>query len=140
MMNQENVVPQTDLLPIYKLENVKENKTSKREKKKTQIVQYVVDDLKSNPNLSKNDVASVARACQLIENTVKKKDKIDKLELVIQIFTTMFQHLQPVEVDIIKAIVQFVLDSKLINKVSKFVEIYSYVRKVVINNCLFRDQ
>jgi len=139
-MSQQIAVPQTDLIPVYKLENVKENRTSKRAKKKNQIIQFVVDDLKGNPNLSKSDVACVSRACQLVENMVKKKDKIDKLELVILIFTQIFQHLQPVEIDAIKAIVQFVLDSKLIRKVSKFVELYSYARKVVVNNCLFQDK
>jgi len=129
----------TELLPVHILSNVKENRTSKREKKKQQIINYIVEDLKKNPILSKNDVASVSRACQLIENMVKKKDKIDKLELVISIFSKIFMHLQPAEVDVIKNVVQFVLDSKLIHKVRMSVKVYSYVRKVVINNCLFRD-
>jgi len=129
----------TELLPVHILSNVKENRTSKREKKKQQIINYIVEDLKKNPILSKNDVASVSRACQLIENMVKKKDKIDKLELVISIFNKIFMHLQPAEVDVIKNVVQFVLDSKLIHKVRMSVKVYSYVRKVVINNCLFRD-
>lgn len=133
------IVPSTDLLPVHVIANVKENKTSKREKKKQQIITYVMKDLQDNPILSKNDVASIARACQLIENLVKKKDKIDKLELVLTIFNKIFQHLQPVEIDAIKSGVQFVLDSKLIKKVSTYRHVYSYARKVVINNCLFRD-
>lgn len=130
----------TDLLPVYTLDNVKENRTSKREKKKEQIINYIVSDLKGNPVLSKNDVASIARACQLIENMVKKKDKIDKLELVVTIFSKIFVGLQPQEIDVIKGAVQFVLDSKLIRKVTTYVKLYSYVRKVIINNCLFRDE
>lgn len=139
-MSQSTTETNTELLPVHILSNVKENKTSKREKKKQQIINYVVEDLKKNPILSKNDVASVARACQLVENTVKKKDKINKLELVVLIFSKIFTHLQPAEIDIIKACVQFVLDSKLIRKVGLSVKVYSYVRKVVINNFFFRDQ
>ena len=137
----QNTPPENkyDLLNVNVLENVKENKTSKREKKKEQIINYVVDDLKKNPHLNKSDVASVSRCCQLVENMVKKKDKIDKLELVVMIFNKIFQHLQPAEIDIIKNVVQFVLDSKLIHKVKMYVKVYSWVKKVVINNCLFRE-
>lgn len=138
-MSKPVAPPITDLLPVHTLENVKENRTSKREKKKEQIINYIVSDLKGNPVLSKNDVASVARACQLIENMVKKKDKIDKLELVVTIFSKIFVGIQPHEIDVIKGIIQFVLDSKLIRKVSTYVKVYSYMRKVIINNCLFRD-
>jgi hypothetical protein len=134
------VEPNTELLPVQTLQCVKENPTSKREKKKRQIINYIVEDLQKNPILSKNDVASVARACQLVENMVKKKDKIDKLDLVVSIFNKIFQHLQPAEIDVIKACVQFVLDSKLIHKVKLSVQVYSYLRKVVIHNCLFRDE
>ena len=130
----------TELLPVHILSNVKENRTSKRHKKKEQIINYIVNDLKQNPILSKNDVASVSRACQLIENMVKRKDKIDKMELVVSIFNKIFQHLQPSEIDVIKACVQFVLDSKLIRKVGLYVKVYSYARKVILNNFFFRDQ
>ena len=139
-MNQ-NTPPEkkTELLNVNVLENVKENKTSKREKKKQQIVDYIVDDLKQNPVLSKNDIGCITRACQLIENMVKKKDKINKLDLVIYIFNKLFTHLQPADIEFIKSCVQFVLDSKLITKVKLYVKVYSYFKKVVINNILFRQ-
>lgn len=136
---QPEIVTNTELLPVHILSNVKENRTSKREKKKQQIINYIVEDLKKNPILSKNDVASVARTCQLIENMVKKKDKIDKMEIVVSIFNKIFQHLQPSEIDVIKACVQFVLDSKLIRKVGLSVKVYSYFRKVIFNNFFFRE-
>lgn len=53
------------------------------------------------------------------------------------VFNKIFQHLQPAEIDIIKNVVQFVLDAKLIHKVRMSVKVYSYVRKVVINNFFF---
>lgn len=133
--------PKTDLLPLEKLANVKENKTSKREKKKEQIIVYVVNNLKSNPSLSRNDVASVSNACQLVENIVKKKDKIDKLELVLQIFSRLFLNapLQPNEIEWFKNTVNHLLDSKQIKRIAKHIEFYSYVKKVFISNFLFRD-
>lgn len=133
------IEPKTDLLPMHVLQNVKENRTSKREKKKQQIVNYIVEDLKHKPTVGKGDVASVTHACQLVENMVKKKDKIDKLELVIMVFSKIFQHLQPAEIDLIKGFVQFALDSKLVKRVSTYAQTYYFVRKVIINNFLFRD-
>lgn len=131
--------PEYDLLNINVLQNVKENKTSKREKKKQQIIDYVINDIKKNPVLSKNNVSVIERSCQLIENNVKKKDKIDKLELLLLIFNKLFNHLQPSEIEFIKSTVEYLLDKKLISKVKLCVKVYSYLKKVVINNCLFRD-
>jgi hypothetical protein len=130
----------TDLLPMHIVENVKENPTSKREKKIEQIVNYIVTDLKGNSKLSKNNYGSISRACQLIENLVKKKDKIDKLELVVTVFGKLFPGLSATDIILIKDAVHFVLDSKLIKKVSSRKQLYSYLRKVIISNCLFRDE
>ena len=69
---------ETDLIPLHRVENVRENKTSKREKRKAQIVNYVVKDVRKLPNLSKFSLTWIQRACDLIENIVKKKNKIDK--------------------------------------------------------------
>jgi len=135
----QSEVPKTDLLPVHKLDNLKENKTSKRDRKKEQIVAFVVKDLKNNPNLSRTDFACIAQACQLIENFVKKKDKIDKFDLVVRAFCLLFPGLQPAEIEILRRLVQTVLDSKLVKKIGKHIEFYSYVKKVFISNFLFRD-
>lgn len=137
-MNQ-NVQPVTDLLPIHTLENVKENKTSKREKKKDQIVQYIVRDVKQIPNLCKTNIAWIQRACELIENMVKKKDKIDKWDIIVNVFHVLFPNMPPMDIDLLREMVCHLLDNKLIKKVATSVKLYSFMRKVVISNCLFRQ-
>ena len=130
--------PVTDLLPVQTLGNIKENKSSKREKKKDQIVNYVVNDVKKIPNLNKVNLAWIQRACELIENMVKKKDKIDKWSIMVKIFNTLFAGASPTDMDVLKSHVEHMLDNKLIKKVARHIMAYSFVRKVFISNFLFR--
>lgn len=48
----QNTPPENkyELLNVNVLENVKENKTSKREKKKRQIINYIVENLQKKTN------------------------------------------------------------------------------------------
>jgi hypothetical protein len=80
----------TDLLPMSKLTNMKENKTSKRERKKQQITNHVYNKLLGRSDLAANSVATITDVCQNVENAVRKKDKIDKIDVVIAIMCKFF--------------------------------------------------
>ena len=133
------VIVPTDLLPIQTLSIVKDNATSKREKKKSQVIAYIVADLKMIPTISKNSITCVHRACVLIENMVRKKDKIDKFDLIVKIFTALFPAILPAEIELIREIVTHLLDNKLIFKVARSLKVYSYVKKIMVSNLLFRE-
>lgn len=131
---------QTNSPLANKIANVKENKAFKKERKKQQIIDSVVTDLKKNPARSKTDISCIVRCCSLIENLVKKKYKIDKFDIVIKVFTVLFGALTEVDTKQLAKSVESILDCKLIKKVGIPKEIYSYAKKVFINNFLFRDQ
>jgi hypothetical protein len=128
-----------NLLHLHTVENVKENKTSKREKKKAQIVSYIVNDIKKIPNISKTSICWIQRTCDLIENMVKKKDKIDKWLLIVKVFQLLFPNNSPADLDALKEIIQHLMDNKLIKKVTKHVKLFSYMKKVIVSNFLFRN-
>jgi hypothetical protein len=129
----------TDLLPMSKLTNMKENKTSKRERKKQQITNHVYNKLLGRSDLAANSVATITDVCQNVENAVRKKDKIDKIDVVIAIMCNFFP-LTAIEIEFVKKTVQFLMDNKMIKKITMQREIYCYLKKVVINNLLFRDE
>ena len=56
----------------------------------------------------------------LIEHLVKKKDKINKKELLFEIFDVLFPELTSEEKQQIGAGVEFLLDNKQIKKVSNY--------------------
>lgn len=120
--------------------NVKENKAFKKGRKMQQIVDIIVRELKKNPNREKHDVSCIMRCCELIENLVKKKYHMDKFDIVVKVFTTLFGVLAGPEVELLKKTVDAILDCKLIKKVALSKSVISYLKRVFTHNFLFRDE
>ena len=120
--------------------NVNENKAFKRERIKQNIIDIVRFEIDKNPNRHKNDISCIIRACELIENLVKKKYNIDKFDIILKVFNALFGVLQPADIEQLKKAVDAVLACKLIKKVCYRKNIYSYIKKVFIHNFLFREQ
>jgi len=139
-MSAPPIIPTpTDLIPTHLTALVKKQHTFKKDVKLKQTVDFIVADVSQNPKRSKNDVGCIARVCTLIENIIKKKDNIDKFEVVKQVFNILFGNLTQPEIDQLKNIVQFLLDSDMISKLPYSTLITSYLKKVISNNFLFRD-
>ena len=66
--------------------------------------------------------------CKLIENLVQKKDKIDKKELVKDVFKQLF-NLQPPELLILDATVEFLWSNGLICKIPLSKKSVSFLKK-----------
>lgn len=84
------------------------------------VLDKIVQELKKLPNLQSfklnNEMASLV--CTLIENTVKKKDKVDKKKLAVQVLTLVFT-LNPAEQIVISNQIEYLLENKLIKKIKK---------------------
>ena len=127
-----------DLIPVHVIELVKKKHTFKRKEKVKQIINYIVKDLQKNETINKNDLGAIRRCCELIENMVKKKDKIDKFDIVVKVFTILCAY--PVaEIPILKNNVQELLDNKAIKKVKNITKVYSYIRRVIVSNFFFHE-
>lgn len=104
----------------------------KRQIKIKQLIDYIVNELKGL-QLNKLDPALCEHLCNLIENFVKKKYKIDKSDLLIQIYKALFPSnngITDADITQIKLIVQHLLDSKLIQKMPFIKTVANYVLKV----------
>ena len=66
--------------------------------------------------------------CKLIENLVQKKDKIDKKELVKDVFKQLF-NLQPPELLVLDATVEFLWSNGLICKIPLSKKSVSFLKK-----------
>lgn len=118
---------------------VKENKSFRSSTKAKDLVKVIVADLQRGTKGIKEDQGLVCRACSLIENLVSKKDKINKFDLLVDVYKVLFVSMTPVEIEALRRLVQFCLDSKMIKKVSRFVKLFSYCKNVFIHNFLFRE-
>lgn len=125
--------PNLNLLPISTLDIVKRPNQFKRDVKFKQIVDYVVKDIKQNPKLHKQYSSVLTRACNLIENSVLKKDNINKFDLLVDIYKVLFNDMQSHEIDILRLNVQDLLDNKSIKKVSNKKIVYNYFADAFIN-------
>ena len=133
------VEPPSDLLPSYVNELVPKVHSVRKDCKSKQLVDYIVSDIKKIPNIAqkKNDIVIIQRICTLIENCVEKKDKINKLDLAVQICNLVFGQLTPDEINVLKNGINFLCDSKGIMKISYISRAYNYVSKVISSNFLF---
>ena len=84
------------------------------------LLKLVTEKIRLIPNyeILKNEIELVLLVCNIIENIVKKnkKTKIDKKQLVIDIFTTVFGN----QIDILslKITIDFLFNNKLIKQIS----------------------
>lgn len=72
--------------------------------------------------------------CRLAENLVKKSDGVNKKQLVQDIFKSLF-NLQPAELLILDASIQFLWDNNLINKIPASKKAVRWFKKKVSFLC-----
>jgi len=103
-----------------------------------QIVDHIVHDLKQIPNFHKRrfDSEFILRACNFIENLITKKDKMNKLELLVDVFVQIF-NINDDEIKTLQSTVSFLCDRKLIKKISRIKWVRKFVVKVVSRQLFF---
>jgi len=127
----------SSLLPVQKLEVQKPSKTVRRLLKVAQLVSYIVEQVKPLvvAGLTHSDVALLHRICQIIENFVKKKDLINKFDVLVQVLNILFVNMIGVEVIAnVKKTVQSLLDSKQVKKLSGRYQLLNSLKNLVKDN------
>ena len=76
----------------------------------------------------------VLYCCKIVENVVVKKQKIDKKQLVLDLFKQLF-NLQPAELQVLDSAIEFLHSNGLISKVKVVKKAKSWFAKKVA--CLF---
>jgi hypothetical protein len=108
MTDLSQIVPvKNHLLKNVKLDDVK-SQIEKRIKELPNYQQY------------KNDVEFLLLVANMIEHLIVKKDKIDKKELLVLIYKTVFTGITPVEISNVEANIEFLWNNKKIKKQSYY--------------------
>jgi len=89
------------------METIKPQNSLRVDQKKTKIKNEIIDKIKSagfsNLDNLKNDNELLSLVMNLIENSIKKKYKIDKKELLLDIYSELYPNLsQDEKMNIIK--------------------------------------
>lgn len=81
----------------------------------------VLEELKKIPNIGafKSHVELTELICTIIENTIKKKHKVDKKKLAIDIFVDLFGGLSEEEKTAIEHQIEYILENGLVKKARK---------------------
>lgn len=125
MSNSE--VVKVDLVPSS-VSLVKRKHGFKRGVRIKQIVDYIVNDLRQFPNLVISNLEILSRACNLIENSIRKKDGVGKFEVLVDVYKILFVGIAQHDFDLLKSQVQSLLDNKVIKRIpySKRIIKYSF--------------
>lgn len=90
--------------------------------KKDKAMQFICDIITKYPNYAglKNHLDLLRIVVNFIENLIiNKKDNINKLDLAIDIYKKVFNPLQPNEIELLKANIEFLNRNRLIKRISK---------------------
>jgi hypothetical protein len=102
--------------------------------KQAKITQFIIDELKLIPDWSKYRIDNefIKMACNLIENLVVKKDKIDKKEIILIVFQKLF-NLTAQEIKIVSDVIEFLVNNKKIKKIKIYKKVYIFLKKFFLN-------
>ena len=101
-----------------------------------EISDKILSRVKDIPNLSEHRTNNelIALVCNLIENLVKKKYNLNKLELLLFTFKRALPDLTIEEEQIIKSAVEFLHVNKLIKKISTTLQINQYIKNFFLKS------
>jgi hypothetical protein len=129
----------TSLIDTSVVDYISHKNSTKKNMKSQQLVDFIVSDLKQIPNILtlKNDLETILRICKIIENVVLKKDGINKIDIIIKVFSLIFNNgneLPPNDTLTLKSHVTFLLNTGDITKIKNVKKITKYVYNFISAN------
>jgi hypothetical protein len=112
---------------------VKTQNSLRCEQKKSKIKNLIIDKVKEFENLETYKLNSefLTFICNIVENIVKKKYKINKKEIVIEVYDKIFTNITYEEKLQICKNIDFIFDNNLITKIPLFKQIFEYFKTYV---------
>ena len=91
------------------------------------VIQFILTELQKIPDVQKfkNDLELICMAINLVENLIKKKDKIDKQMIIFNVFQKLFS-LTPADQKILSDSIEFLISNKKVKKILKFSKYLKY--------------
>jgi arginine deiminase len=102
---------------------------------KSNIITEIITELQKIVDLPslKNDMELLTYICNLVENLVSKKSGIDKIALILEIFSKLFADITPSEIQQIESNIEYLINNKKIKKIPVITyigkSVFSYLKK-----------
>lgn len=87
----------------------------------TQLEEFADAKYKSNPEV-------ILHLITIIENLIEKNDKLDKMQLAIEIFCELFKTTDMGEIKAFSVIIEFLLENKQVKKIKMSKYCLTYMR------------
>ena len=118
------------------METIKAQNSLRIDQKKTKIKNEIIEKIKSagfsNLDNLKNDNELLSLVMNLIENLIKKKYKIDKKELLLDIYGELYPNLnQEEKMNIIKNH-QFLFENGFLSKLATTTYLFNFLKNLII--------
>ena len=109
---------------------VKTQNTLRTDEKKTKIKNLIVSRAKEFELISQYKLNNefLTLICNLVENNVKKKYKIDKKALVLEIYSILYPNITTEEQIQLVSNIAFIFDNNLISKIPLSKQIIEFVK------------
>lgn len=127
----------TDLIPDYLNELLPPKRGFLKDCKTEQTIQYIVRDINKTSKKSKPDLDTLERICTLIENLVTKDEKINKIDILIDVCKILYGTLTAPEIERIKLDVAYMVVRGIIKKVTYIKRCKNYIYKCVSSQIFF---
>jgi len=118
------------------METIKPQNSLRVDQKKTKIKNEIIDKIKSagfsNLDNLKNDNELLSLVMNLIENSIKKKYKIDKKELLLDIYGELYPNLTQDEKMIIIKNHQFLFENDFLAKIKSSTYVFNFLKNLII--------
>lgn len=108
---------------------VKAKNSLGREMKRQRVIGQILDRLNGIvcDGQKKDNLEFILLVCSLVEHLIVKKDKINKKELVVEVFKTLYPELTDDEKNKLENHIEFLWENKRIKKVHWFRQILAVV-------------
>lgn len=125
-------------LKLDNLPKIKLSHTIKTSILSSQIIEYIVNEIKLIPNYEtlSSDLHLLTHICNMIENLQRSdlSPKLDKKEIFLEIIKQLFPELTTENHIFISNFVDFICSNNLVKRVSNFSKVYSVLKKNLSSN------
>ena len=136
--SSSSITSSLNQLKLDNLPKIKLSHTVKTSILSSQIIEYIVNEIKLIPNYEtlSNDLHLLTHICNMIENLQRSdlSPKLDKKEIFLEIIKLLFPDLKTENHIFINNFVDFICSNNLVKRVSNFSKVYSVLKKNLLSD------
>ena len=136
--SNSSITSSLNQLKLDSLPKIKLSHTVKTSILSSQIIEYIVNEIKLIPNYEtlSQDLHLLTHICNMIENLQRSDSspKLEKKEIFLEIIKHLFPNLSTENHIFLNNFVDFICSNGLVKRVSNFSRVYSSIKKNLSSN------